>query len=522
MSEQIPRQRRIQRLQLEPFDDVVSVRDRLQFVKAGRVLLIFPDKHKILRRKLDLVLIQREAARRDLRLAIVTKDHVVADNAKDLELSAFYSIEEARTHRWKRPYNKVFVHRQERPQLQHDPYDLMMAATRLKPLPTAAQKARGRVVRGTIFGVTLLAVLFGLYALLPSASIAITPARDELNITINILADPNLDQPVDESLRIPATVERRLQDGTVTIETTGTRPAENSLAEGIVTFTNNTALAQFIPAGTIVQTESVPPIQFLTQEDAALPARQGATVNVAIRALDSNPPLSGNQPPGVITRVFGELSDSISVRNQNATYGEGVRDIAYVTPNDRERLQILARQQVRQNARDMLRISLDEASYLLVFESINIVEERQWIYSAEVNQPAETVTVTLQAVVEATIIDLAQAKRVALVNLSRYVSTGRDIDRNSLMFRPGDIQQVLEDGSVAFQMRIEGTTFVEIDSNQVRDRLTGLSVTEARTILETEYLLDPNQPPEIDTWPGFLNRMPLFPIRIHIDVRGYE
>lgn len=43
MSEQrreIPQQRRIQRIQLEPYDDVVSIKDRLQFVSAGRVLLV--------------------------------------------------------------------------------------------------------------------------------------------------------------------------------------------------------------------------------------------------------------------------------------------------------------------------------------------------------------------------------------------------------------------------------------------------------------------------------------------------
>lgn len=515
----IPRQRRIQRIQLEPYDDVTSVRDRLQFVKAGRVLLVFPKNRKILQRKLDLVLLQREAVRHDLRLAIVTQDITIAEHAKDLNISAFFNVEQARTQRWKRGNVKVFVDRADRPELEHDPYDLMLAATRLKPALTPAQQARGRVFRGLIFGVAILAVLFGLYAFVPSATVRISPARDQLNITIPIVADMSLDAPIPENLRIPAVVQRLPQDATVTMSTTGLRPGENSRAEGIVTFTNATDFAVFIPTGTIVQTSSSPPIQFETQADGTLAAREGATANVAVRSLETNPTLQSNQPAGAIVEVVGELSDSITVRNQNATYGEGVRDISYVTAEDRDILVERTRQQLRQNARSTFLINLDEGEFFLVPNSVVIIEERTFDYSAEVDQPAETITLTMQAVVEATVISLAEAEQVAWQYLkTQYVSEGRILDEGSLSFTRGEIQGVLDDGSIAFQMRIQGTTFDTIDGNQIRDRLTGMSVAEARSVLDNEYLLDPQRPPEINTWPGFLNRMPLFPIRIYVEI----
>lgn len=518
-AEQQPsRLRRIQRIQLETYDDVVSVKDRLQFVEAGRVILVLPTKGKILQRKLDLVLIQREAARRDLRLALVTKDVTVSENARDLDLSVFYTVEEARTRRWKTPRNKVFVDRQDRPKPQHEAYELMMVASRLKPPPGRVRQLQDRMTRGLLFGLTMLVVLFGTYAVVPSATVTIAPARDELNITINIIADPTVDLTIPESLRIPATVQRRLEEATVTIETTGRRPAQNSLAEGVVTFTNNTALAQFIPSGTLILTSTVPPVYFETQEDSALAARVGATVNVAIRALPDNPPLAGNQPANAIDKVQGELSESIAVRNQNPTYGEGVREIAFVTEVDQERLQSLARQQIRQNARNNLLISLDESEYLIVPDSIAIIEERDLLYSADVNQPAETVALTLKAVVEVTIIDLKQAELVAFANLGKYITEGRILNERQLTYRRGEIQQVFDDGRVAFQMRVEGTTYVEVNEQQVRDRLTGLSKAEAIAVLEQEYLLDPQQPPQIDTWPVFLRRMPIIPIRIHVEV----
>ncbi|NDJ84610.1 MAG: hypothetical protein GYB66_01880 [Chloroflexi bacterium] len=517
--EPIPRHQRIQRIQLETYDDVVSVKDRLQFVEAGRVLLVFPTTGRILQRKLDLVLILREAARRDLRLALVVQDVAVVENARELNIACFYTVEEARTQRWTRPRAKVFVDRQDRPQSTHDPYELMMAATRLKPPLSRAQQSWLRVFRGGVFGVAILALLFGLFVTVPSARVTLSPARDELNVTINIVADPSLETARPESLRITASRMRIPSEATVTIETSGKRPAENSLAEGIVTFTNNTELAHFIPVGTIVQTASVPPVQFQTTEEAALPARQGATVKVAIRALDSNPGLSGNQPAGAIERIEGDLSDSITVTNQNATYGAGLREIAFVTAFDHERLLTLARQQVRQNARDLLLIDLDESTSLIVPETINVINEREVIYSAQVDQPAESVTLTLKATVEATIIDLTEARLAAFTNLGRYMTGEREFDDRNLTYRTGEIQQILEDGSVVFQMRIEGTTYVNIDANQVRERLAGLSEREARNTLEREYLLDPRHSPEVETWPGFLNRMPVLPMRIEVDIR---
>jgi hypothetical protein len=82
-------------LQLEPHDDVVTVRDRLAFVRSRRVLLVWPRNGQILRRKLDLVLIQRAVSRQTVRLALVTTDPQVIDHARDLNISAFASVRES-------------------------------------------------------------------------------------------------------------------------------------------------------------------------------------------------------------------------------------------------------------------------------------------------------------------------------------------------------------------------------------------------------------------------------------------
>src|SRR5215207_10030794 len=103
-------------LQLEPDDDAISVRDRLTFLRGKRVLLIWPENGTVLTRKLDLVLIQREAVRQAIRLALVTHDDEVTRHAEELGLSAFETIGESERKRWRRGNTRVFTTRLQRPE----------------------------------------------------------------------------------------------------------------------------------------------------------------------------------------------------------------------------------------------------------------------------------------------------------------------------------------------------------------------------------------------------------------------
>src|SRR5207253_851304 len=125
---------KLQVIQLEPYDDVISVRDRLTFVNSERVLLVWPRAASVLRRKLDLVLIQREAARRGARLALITQDLSVIDYAAELNISTFESVDDCYRAKWKRPLSKVFIDRSDRPPDAPDAYELRLIASRLRPL----------------------------------------------------------------------------------------------------------------------------------------------------------------------------------------------------------------------------------------------------------------------------------------------------------------------------------------------------------------------------------------------------
>ncbi|MEM6529748.1 MAG: hypothetical protein AAF653_15725, partial [Chloroflexota bacterium] len=176
-------------MQLEPDEDATSVRDRLSFVRGKRVLLVWPEDGTVLRRKLDLVLIQREAMRRAVRLALVTHDPQVAKNAAELNISTFETIGESEIKRWKRARSKVFTGRDQKPESEPEPEELQDVASRVRA-PQEINPLRQTLVR---LGVTL--ALVGLvagvaYIVFPTATVILTPASDPIETTVVITASP--------------------------------------------------------------------------------------------------------------------------------------------------------------------------------------------------------------------------------------------------------------------------------------------------------------------------------------------
>src|SRR5690606_36369972 len=105
---------------------------RLSFMRGEHVLLIWPEEGTALTRKLDLVLLQREAMRRAIRMALVTHDATVIEYAQELNISTFETIGASERGRWKRGRAKVFTSRFQRPKDDPEPEDLMDVASRVR------------------------------------------------------------------------------------------------------------------------------------------------------------------------------------------------------------------------------------------------------------------------------------------------------------------------------------------------------------------------------------------------------
>ncbi|MBN1287715.1 MAG: hypothetical protein JXB47_20110 [Anaerolineae bacterium] len=507
-------------IQLEKHDDVVSVRDRLNLLPAGRVLLVFPRKGQILQRRLDLVLVQREAVRMNTRIGLVTDDFTVIQHADELNIPVFYTVRESRrSRRWasQKPV-EVFGGRSDRP--AHMPSAAkVIAGSQKEPLLIPPEfVAVRRVLSWLIFGVVVTVLLFGLYVILPGARVRLKPASDQVTVTAPIIADPELAALNLNDRAIPARVIGVEVEWSTTIPTTGQVETPNAKATGEVVFSNLLAEAVTVPVGTVVRTSAAEPIRFATTEEVVVPAGIASTVAAPVEALDEFTGPVGNVGEGLINRVEGPLSVQLAVTNPARTRGGGVALAAAVAKDDYERLRSTLLQQLQQRAYAEMLASeylVGPADFVSV-ESLAIVLVLDETYSEYIGEPAETLSLDMRVVVQGVVINEPQARQVAYAALADRVGPNSRILDDTLTFMRGDELGVDDDRRVTFLMTATGEVATEIGPERVRSLVTGQPADRAAAALGAAYPLAGE--PALELWPDWFGRLPLLPFRIEVQV----
>jgi hypothetical protein len=506
-------------IQLEKHDDAVSVRDRLGFLQADRVLLVWPADGAILQRKLDLVLIQREAARMNARLGLVTDDFTVIEHADELRIPVFYSVREGRRIRyWPREPLRLFTGRSDRPKRGRAPTTAELIAESQRPviLPPEFMAVR-RVLSWIIFATVVAVLLFGLYVIVPGARITLKPAADQVSVTVPVVADPELAAINLIDRAVPARIVGVEVEWSTTVSTTGVVNQPTTGATGWVLFSNLLADEVSVPAGTVVRTTAADPVRFQTTEGVLVPAGIAATAEAPIEAMPEFAGLAGNVGANLINRVEGPLGVRLGASNTEPTRGGGITEAAAVAREDYERLRSALLQQLQQRA--YAEISTPEwiaPTEFIATGSLAVVLVLDETYSEYIGQPAENVSLEMRVVVQGVAIDEMYARQVVYGALADRVGPGFRILDDTLTFVRGDELGVDDERRVTFLMSCTGDVASAINTDAVRNRLAGLPVDRAVAGLGGEFPL--KQDPSVELWPGWFGRMPVLPIRIDVNV----
>lgn len=510
-------------IQLEAGDDAASVRDRLQFHRGQRVVLIWPEEGKALTRKLDLVLIQREAMRQMIRLALVTHDPDVIRHAAELNISTFETVAGSQRRRWKRGRSRVFATRLRRP-LPTDPESLMPYASRVRgddELSTGRRVvlilARALAL-GALGGVLVAAAIL----LVPSANVMIMPAQQRVETEATITADPALQQAVVnvEQGIMPATTVRAEIEERGTIPTSGAQELSSTPAIGRVTFINRSSRAVVVPEGALVSTSAGTPIIFRTTEEVTVPAGVGSQADVAIEAIPESAGEVGNVAAGLINAVIGPLAESVEARNFAPTFGGERRTVRLVTAEDRERLIGVLRQQLQDRAYRELAPRVP-ASQFIIPDTVRIEEERaDWMtFDHDVGDVADHLTLTMRAVVAVSAIDETIAQSIAYARLSTQVARGRTIQPETIEYGDPILLGIDPAGRVTFALRASAVVTARVNVPALQERLIGRTQPDALRYLLSELDLAEESLPEITISPEWWSLMPLLPLRINVEVQ---
>lgn len=509
-------------VQIEAGEDVASVKDRLSFIRGQNVLLIWPEEGTALTRKLDLVLIQREAMRRAIRLALVTHDPLVMRHADELNISTFETIGSSERARWKRGRSKVFMARFQRPKDTPDPEDLMDVASRVRADTPQPSRLRQALVRIGVLMLLVGLVLGVAYVIVPSATVTLVPAEQVVEASVQIIADPNFSgRTVDvENGVIPTLILRVDVQSTASLATTGTQEQTGVPAIGSVIFINRTAADVTVPMGTTVSTGTGDPVMFRTTREVLVPAGDGGEVEVNIEAMPAFSGEIGNVDVNLINTVIGPLENSLIVANRTPTFGGESRGLRVVTQDDRDRLLGQMRQQLQALAFVEMEGQLGPNQFILE-STIRIIEERadSTIFSAQVDDLAETLTLTMRATVEAVAVNEQLGQQVVFTRMAGQIPRGRIIRPETVVYDRGPVAIDPQTGLITFTMSGSGMVVGQVNTALLQDRLAGKSVEEALAYIMREVDLSDNQPPQITVTPDWFGQMPILPMRITVMVQ---
>lgn len=508
--------KRAEYIQLSTGEDVPSVRDRLSFIRGRRVLLIWPEVGTALTRKLDLVLVQREAKRRAIQLALVTHDPKIIEHAQELGISAFETVGESERNRWKRGRTRVFTFRHHKPEDEPEPEALMEVASRVRGRESVP-RWRLFIERLILLLVTLAAIAGISYLVLPSATVTLSLARQALQAETSITARPNLSEVDVENRLVPASVLRATVQTNGTIPTTGSQALGDLPSIGVVVFTNRTNEAVEIPENTTVSTSAGTPILFKTIAPATLPAGIDQRVDVGIQAMDASLGGIGNVEAGMINAIVGPLDARASVINLVPTTGGESRTFAAVALDDRERLLGIVRAQLQALAYSEMQASLSD-SQLIVIETIRITEERNdWTeFSHAVGEVSDTLSLTMRAVVEASVIDDRFGRQILFAQLSAQKPPNLALRADTFNYERLSVTDIAPDGSVTFGARGQVNAVGEVNVERLRERLAGQDLASAGLLIVQDANIAPDIAPDIRISPAWLSHMPLLAWRIDL------
>lgn len=505
-------------VQIEAGEDVVSVKDRLSFYRGCRVLLVWPEEGTALRRKLDLVLIQREAMRRAVRLALVTHDAEVIKNASELNISTFETIGASERGRWKRGRSKVFTSRFQRPGSELEPDELMEVASRVRVephLPPAFLRVGIRLSVLVLLAVMMLALVF---VVVPGATVTLALAEQVIQVNVMITANPEsgIRQVDVENAMVPTVTLRADVTDTASILTTGTTENDAARAGGSVQFVNRTDETVTIPLNTQVSTGGAEPVVFRTTREAVLQRGEGEVVNVPVEAVPSSAGEIGNVNAQTITTVIGPLENSVNVVNPEPMFGGENRAVFVVSEADRNSLIRQMNAQLQYRASQDMNTRLD-ANQFVIPETIRLVPDSEIMqFSAEIGERAETLELTMSAQVEALAVDEIRAQEIVFARMSAQIPRGRIIDPESIVYTRGGARLEV-DGQVTFMMSGSLRVTGRVNEGQLRERLAGQDLEAATTYLRREVDLAEGIAPEISLVPDWFGRLPLLPMRIDIE-----
>jgi len=488
---------------LESHDDVTSARDRMSWSQSTRLVLVWPERGRILRRKLDLVLLQRYSQHQGCQMALVTQDQEVLANARELGIPVFTSTQAAQRQSWRRTRRRRLI--SFRRQAQHQSLKEMQGARSHPGLN------RPFVARLLPFTIGVLAVLILVLFFLPGATISFSLPRMDQQLSLKVGASPEITSP-NLSGGLPAHIVTWVVSGQDTIASTGKMELPDRSAHGQVRMVNLSDQEIDVPAGTVVLTAAQPMVRFRTIQ--AISIKPGVENAAIIQIWAVSPGSEGNVAENEIQAVEGQLGTKLAVNNPEPTSGGSDRITFTPSHEDERQLHQRLLDKLQESALKDLQAQLIEGQELIPasLELVKLIEEHR---EPMAGLPADRLTLTLSTEFSAWVVDDKDIQQVALSALDADLPVKYLGDSGTLkVIRTSEpeIQDMIARWEVLASRKIHLDWSQEAE---VQGILGGRPGEVSRRLQENLGLI---KPPRMILQPAWWPRLPFLAFRIRFEV----
>jgi hypothetical protein len=356
-------------------------------------------------------------------------------------------------------------------------------------------------------------------AVVPTASVQITPAAERWTAELPVVVDPGIKRADVEKGKLPARTISKEVSETKQVPTTGRKPAPDARAAGEVVFINKTDKSITVPKGAVVTAGNV---KFATQADVSVsgtifagPQQRWGMGRIAISAVEGGP--AGNVERFRINKIEGPLAGSLDVQNDAVTRGGSDKTVAFVTADDRKKLQDSLFSLLSDRLSQQIKGQLPDADKETVVpwsgQNPSIVEAT---FSKNVDEEATTLSLTMKLRYGVTVFSNdgynALVKQIA-GSRAGQISPGYDLVKDTLEPQAPAVAGVDDGGVVRLTARATATAVPSVDLGKLRGRLANRTLKDANAVLGAVPGIVSYQ---VRAWPGWLGRMPLLGLRIAI------
>ena len=370
----------------------------------------------------------------------------------------------------------------------------------------------------TLIVVVLFLVWGGVYLVVPSARIQLTPVQQQYSTELQLMADPEVRGLNAAAGKIPAQVVVIEETDELTVAATGTRDEPIGKAEGSVVFRNQISQPVVVPRGTVVLSNDNR--RYLTSAQVTVPPTSATNSSfgqrrVAVVAEEVGP--IGNVEAGTITHVEDQsLNQRLIVENDSPIQGGGLRATRFVTEEDRLKLFENLRQELLHQVMGRLRDRIDVSDDIFVQWDTDVIVE-QAEYDKEVGQEGDEVTLRMKVKLRGTVYSSTYLAEVAPLIIERIVENqlgSYTLLRDTLTLGTPEYNGISE-GVVLLTLKAQGDLVSTWDLGEVRRRLANTTREEAEAYLNTlmgvgEFV--------VEMGPDWYDRMPRLWFRISIEV----